>query len=139
MIRQPQCLALFLPQLLSLASPAPVAVPIPAPVSVPSPAPVAGHTPTPVPTPPQPPTITFDNNTGPQGRRRRKQTRRHTTKPKHTHDTRANRRAPAITAALEVAPEQHFTLHDNAFNPDTGTIAEYPKLSRCSEGRLWQQ
>jgi len=29
-------------------------------------------------------------------------------------------------------------LHGNAFNPDTGTIAEYRELSQCSEGDLWQ-
>jgi hypothetical protein len=29
-------------------------------------------------------------------------------------------------------------LHGNAFNPDTGKIAEYRELSRCSKGALWQ-
>jgi hypothetical protein len=92
-----------------------------------------------VPTPPQPPAVTFDNIPAPQGRRHRQQTRRRTTKPNHTHGTRANRCAPASAASLEVVPEQHFALHGNAFNSDTGTIAEYPELSRCSEGALWKQ
>jgi hypothetical protein len=28
----------------------------------------------------------------------------------------------------------HFALHGNAFNPDTGQLAEYSELSKCSEG-----
>jgi hypothetical protein len=31
----------------------------------------------------------------------------------------------------------HFALHGNAFNPDTGQLAEYLELSKCSEGALW--
>jgi hypothetical protein len=80
---------------------------------------------------------TFDNSTGPTGRRRRKQNHRPQA-TKHNHDTRANRRNQATTAALEIAP-QHVALHGNAFNPDTGKIAEYPELSRCSKGKLWQK
>ena len=30
-------------------------------------------------------------------------------------------------------------LHGNAFNPDTGELAEYAELSKSSEGHLWQQ
>jgi hypothetical protein len=33
--------------------------------------------------------------------------------------------------------EDHFALHGNAFNPDTGKLAEYSELSQCSEGALW--
>jgi hypothetical protein len=32
---------------------------------------------------------------------------------------------------------EHFALHGNAFNPDTGQLADYLELSRCSEGSLW--
>lgn len=32
----------------------------------------------------------------------------------------------------------HFALHGNAFNPDTGQIAEYPELRKCSEGPIWE-
>jgi len=35
------------------------------------------------------------------------------------------------TAAL------HWALHGNAFNPDTGELAKYAKLSRSSNGHLW--
>ncbi|KAG7350061.1 reverse transcriptase RNA-dependent DNA polymerase [Nitzschia inconspicua] len=32
----------------------------------------------------------------------------------------------------------HMALHGNAFNPDTGKIAEYAELSRCSDGNYWK-
>jgi hypothetical protein len=32
----------------------------------------------------------------------------------------------------------HHAFHGNAFNPDTGQIAKYTKLSNCSEGALWR-
>ncbi|MCK7513578.1 MAG: hypothetical protein MZV70_62525 [Desulfobacterales bacterium] len=32
---------------------------------------------------------------------------------------------------------EHFALHGNAVNPDTGRIADYLELSTCSEGALW--
>ena len=31
----------------------------------------------------------------------------------------------------------HYALHGNAFNPDTGQLAEYPELSRSSDGPHW--
>jgi hypothetical protein len=31
----------------------------------------------------------------------------------------------------------HLALNGNAFNPDTGKIAEYKELSQCSEGVFW--
>jgi hypothetical protein len=31
----------------------------------------------------------------------------------------------------------HFALHGNVFNPDTGQLAEYIQLSKCSEGSFW--
>ena len=33
---------------------------------------------------------------------------------------------------------QHFALHGNAFNPDTGKIAEYAELRNCSDGTYWR-
>jgi hypothetical protein len=41
--------------------------------------------------------------------------------------------AEARTA--DFAPMQ-FALHGNAFNPDTGKLAEYRRLSQCSKGPL---
>jgi hypothetical protein len=44
--------------------------------------------------------------------------------------------APAIDLTLPFL--DHFALHGNAFNPDdTGQLAEYLELSKCSEGTLW--
>jgi len=80
--------------------------------------------------PPAPPS---DNNNAPAP------TPRH----RHQHNTRANnRRAKKHFAASASAPstplfEDHYALHGNAFNPDTGLIADYLELSRCSEGALW--
>ena len=34
------------------------------------------------------------------------------------------------------ATPQHFALHGNASNPNTGQLAEYRELSQCSEGHL---
>ncbi len=31
-----------------------------------------------------------------------------------------------------------YTFHGNAFNSETGQLAEYRELSQCSEGPLWQ-
>ena len=33
----------------------------------------------------------------------------------------------------------HHALHGYAVNPDTGRIAQYPELSQCSEGALWEE
>lgn len=33
----------------------------------------------------------------------------------------------------------HLALHGTAINPDTGLVAEYEELSRCSEGVQWIQ
>ena len=33
----------------------------------------------------------------------------------------------------------HQALHGYAVNPDTGKIAQYPELSKCSEGKLWEE
>jgi hypothetical protein len=32
----------------------------------------------------------------------------------------------------------HAALHGNAFNPNTGELAEYKELSNSSDGSLWQ-
>jgi len=41
-----------------------------------------------------------------------------------------------LPPSTNVAP--HWALHGNAFNPDTGELAEYTELSRSSEGTLWR-
>jgi len=51
------------------------------------------------------------------------------------------RRSLRHTAAVARAPQQqpqHTALHGNAFNPDTGKVAEYGELRRSSDGHLWQ-
>jgi hypothetical protein len=65
--------------------------------------------------------------------------------PIHQHFTRSNRKKTHVAAATAIAPANdaplpfldHFALHGNAFNPDTGQLAEYLELSKCSEGALW--
>jgi len=37
---------------------------------------------------------------------------------------------------IDSAPQS--ALHSNAFNPDTGELAEYKELSNSSDGSLWQ-
>jgi hypothetical protein len=87
-----------------------------------------------------PPPITFENSTGPKGRRRRKETRGKTSRPKqhHAHSTRANSRRQATAANLEVVPS-HWALHGNAFNPDTGKLAQCKELSQSSDGAHWRR
>jgi hypothetical protein len=69
--------------------------------------------------------------------------------PRHSHGTRLASRLRHISAAARSlilaaarathAPKpSHYALHGNAFNPDTGKLAEYRELSQCSEGPLWQ-
>jgi hypothetical protein len=60
----------------------------------------------------------------------------------HSHGTCANLLHHAAAAASDPAfPSvpftEHFALHGNATNPDTGRIADYLELSKCSEGALW--
>jgi hypothetical protein len=67
----------------------------------------------------------------------------------HQHGTRSNTTPLQHVAATAKAlfsttdPESptfaHCALHGNAFNPDTGKLAEFLELSKCSEGSLWQQ
>lgn len=106
--------------------------------------------------PPKHTAVTFTKVTGPLGKRHRKQTRVAITKPptktvhpnklnppaQHQHNTRSKPYTITQSANLVVNAKanlgQHFALHGNAFNPDTGQLAEYPELSRSSEGSLWQ-
>jgi hypothetical protein len=37
------------------------------------------------------------------------------------------------------AEPDHYALHGNAFNPDTGQLAKYAELSQCSDSALWVQ
>jgi hypothetical protein len=69
----------------------------------------------------------------------------------HRHGTRSNTSikplqhvAAAASSLLSTTdPESpafaHAVLHGNAFNPDTGKLAEFLELSECSQGALWQQ
>ncbi len=67
---------------------------------------------------------------------------------RHYHGTRLASRLRHISAAARTtilaaartahSAPAHFALHGNAFNPDTGKLAEYRELSQCSEGPLWQ-
>jgi hypothetical protein len=47
-------------------------------------------------------------------------------------------------AAIQLQPTNpdcdfmHYALHGNAFNPDTGKIAEYKELKDCSKGSQWR-
>jgi hypothetical protein len=75
--------------------------------------------------------------------------------PTHHHGTHANQplhHVAATARALLLADAArtptplahpttpvHYALHGNAFNPDTGKLAEYWELSQCSEGSLWQE
>ncbi|KAI2511195.1 hypothetical protein MHU86_3160 [Fragilaria crotonensis] len=54
------------------------------------------------------------------------------------HVSAASRNVILAAARHEHIAAAHFALHGNAFNPDTGKLAEYCELSQCSEGALWQ-
>ena len=90
---------------------------------------------------------TFQSLTGPKARKQRRATRRAPTAPRRNHhrtrtSTGTPRRQPQHLAAHAAAtattfyPDE-FALHGNAFNPDTGKIAEYKELSLCSDGPHW--
>jgi hypothetical protein len=53
----------------------------------------------------------------------------------HAAQGPSSRNSSAIAA---LAPPLQYAFHGNAFNPDTGKIAEYRELSQCSDGPLWQ-
>ena len=74
---------------------------------------------------------------------------------RHSHGTRANTTTPLVhiaasAKALLLDAARHtpqpsslpvplqYAFHGHAINPDTGKIAEYRELSKCSEGALWQ-
>jgi hypothetical protein len=79
--------------------------------------------------------------------------RKSTARPQrnHRYGTRSNTtdnplRHVAATAKALLSPNdpeapnfQHAALHGNAFNPDTGKLADFLELSKCSQGNLWQQ
>ena len=54
------------------------------------------------------------------------------------HISAAARSVILAAARHDHIAASHFALHGNAFNPDTGKLAEYRELSQCSEGALWQ-
>ena len=72
--------------------------------------------------------------------------------PHHSHGTRSQgpQRLPHVAAIAlaniladahktrDSTMPHHFALHGNAFNPDTGQIAEYRELSQSSDGAFWQ-
>jgi hypothetical protein len=98
----------------------------------------------PLPLPPPTTPVTYDNSTGTKGRRKRRQTRQ-AARPKAVQAPTAPIPFAACTAEAAIAytncldPSLHYALHGNAFNPDTGKIAEYPELSQCSDGPIWRE
>jgi hypothetical protein len=44
---------------------------------------------------------------------------------------------PTHAAAAHLISDYHLAYHGTAVNPDTGRVAEYPELSRCSDGAHW--
>lgn len=42
-------------------------------------------------------------------------------------------------ASTHTSSHQYFALHGNAFNPDSGKLAEYSELNQSSEGPFWQR
>ncbi|KAG7342946.1 reverse transcriptase RNA-dependent DNA polymerase [Nitzschia inconspicua] len=107
---------------------------------------------------PDAPTETFSSLTGPKARRQRR-TQRHPKRttaapspeppvtPRHTGalPQPTYQAAHLATTSFEqlmleagVPATYHTALHGNAFNPDTGKIAEYAELSQCSDGAYWR-
>jgi len=61
--------------------------------------------------------------------------------PRVTRSMRKPRRSPRHAAHHATSSNQtawDAALHGNAFNPDTGELAEYKELSQSSDGHLWQ-
>jgi hypothetical protein len=98
------------------------------------------------------PNETYQQLSGPAGRRRRRTRRKtakfaplRTLKPSATPRRRSTRtRMRTAFAArrnhqssLPDLPMEHWACHGTALNPDTGNIAEYKELSTCSDGKLW--
>lgn len=76
------------------------------------------------------PDATYSQLTGPIGKKTRRN-RRRTEKGKALDATRKCKSNTGSTV-------QHHALHGNAINSDTGKIAEYAELLRCSEGPKWE-
>jgi hypothetical protein len=65
----------------------------------------------------------------------------------HTHRTRTSTGAITTTTNTQRYPDRtatcatlfldEYALHGNAFNPDTGKLAEYKELSHSSDGPVW--
>ncbi len=102
--------------------------------------------------------LTFEQTTGPLGKKHRRKQRKQTTKPKpaktptmpaktptRPNRTRRNRKHKASSASKVSAPmtshdvHTFMALHGTAINPDTGNISEYRELSKCSEGQAWKE
>jgi hypothetical protein len=88
---------------------------------------------------------TYETLTKPRARKPRHKKPSTTKRNHHSHRTRSStgtpRRPPTIhqahaAADTPVYPDE-YALHGNAFNPDTGKIAEYKELSLCSDGSYW--
>jgi hypothetical protein len=101
------------------------------------------------PTPSAPPKPTYNQLTGPTGKRRRRQQRRRTKKPAATRRSprkcqqQANHAKAPIQSTTPVFMtadfEMHFAAHGTTINPDTGCIAEYRALRKCSDGDFWAE
>jgi hypothetical protein len=95
------------------------------------------------------PPPTYHNSTGPSGKRRRQQMRNNKPRaiPTAMRLSITNPVIPIVppkySANLAYVATQncnniyHWALHGNAFNPDTGQLAEYLELSKCTEGQYW--
>jgi hypothetical protein len=157
---------------------APVNPPDASPTTEPIIAPNTTPTATPTAAPTIEPDATFDDSTGPNGRKRRRNNRRgnqksktktpgtknksHSKKatsasparapPTHQHGTRSRTGIQHVAATAEEALylaecenmrsagimiDNHYALHGNAINPDTGLVASYDELAKSSEGPLW--
>jgi hypothetical protein len=84
--------------------------------------------------------ITFDNGTGPKTRSRRKAPRGKPSPPKphHNRGAHAPTKNAESSANLETIPA-HWALHGNAFNPDTGQIAQHEELAKSGGGPHWRR
>jgi hypothetical protein len=75
--------------------------------------------------------VTYDNSTG-AGVRQRRRSQRTKKAPPAANFVTHNTPSPVPSAEPD-----HYALHGNAFNPDTGRLADYAELSQCSDGALW--
>jgi len=74
-----------------------------------------------------PPSPTPASDPAPTRRSRRRPRRSQRLRDLHAH----------LASALPPC-SQHHALHGNAFNPDTGELAEYAELSQSSDGAFWR-